>query len=559
MFDEKQTALVLVVDDDIFMRSMLQNLLEEQGYKVVQAENGEQAIEMFKTCQPDLTLLDAAMPVMDGITACGKIREFDQDTPIIMITSLDDEESVDKAFKAGAVEYITKPVHWTVLRHRVKVVLTARQAENALKASEARFRGLFEQSPMGIALVQLDGQCLYLNPGFCTLLGRTENELQGQTFNNLFDQTNNKVELEYHQELLHGQRRSYQIEKHFTANNNMMQWVKITASLVCDANGQAQFIMYTLENITERKQIRTRRRIATKVFESTSDGVLITDAKGRIIDANQAFLASTGFAYDEVLDKLPSILQSGEHDRAFFTNMWNTAKETGRWRGKVKNKRKTGEIYTVWMSLNAVWGDHNEISHYVAVYSDISSYTEDDERIRVLSHYDMVTHLPNRLLFHELLTRACREEQRLALLYVDLNDFHQLNENYGYDVGDACLELTGKRLRACVRDGDTVSRLENDGFGIIVADLQDRDEVRLLAERIFTSVGANMKLGEYNLRLSCNIGVRFFSGADTQNLPNIVETLMQHADLAMYFAREQGINTYHVFSEIEETENASAA
>lgn len=547
MFSEyEQAPLILVTDDDPFLRSMLRNLLEEQGYIVAEAENGELAIEQFKARRPDLILLDAMMPVMDGFTACRGIREVDDaDTPIIMITSLDDEDSVDKAFNAGALEYITKPIHWAVLRHRVKVTLQSRWAEVALRRSEARFRGIFEFSAMGIALTDMEGHIQHVNPAMQKILDLNEYELNNKLFGKLFYPYNTAVEKEFHHQLVNNKRDFYQMEKYFFRGQSLMLWGRITTSLIKTPHEEPQFIVQMVEDVTERKRSQAKQRLAEKVFETTSDGVVISNAEGKIIDVNQAFLLSTGYRYEEVLDQNPRLLKSGNHDEAFYEEMWTQARETGRWRGEIWNKRKDGEIYSTWLALSAVRGEHNEITHYVAVYSDIDSLQEDDERMRLLTHYDSLTKLPNRLLFHEKLTRACRQEERVALLYLDLDDFKQINETFGFDVGDDYLRLIAQLLKNCLREGDSIARVDGDEFAIILSPINQDYDVRLVAERIFQQLAQPIDINGRELQIDANIGISFFDDCD-------VEVLVQHADMAMYLAKEQGKNTYFVYTESEE-------
>ncbi len=556
MFEEKKIPLVLVVDDDIFMRGMLQSLLEEQGYHVAEAQDGVEALHYFQQHRPDLVLMDAAMPIMDGFTACAELTKLQKqlaiDTPVIMVTSLDDEQSVDKAFEAGAVEYITKPVHWSVLRHRVHVILQARWAEEALRRSEARFRGIFEQAAMGIALISLEGQTLHANDALQKMLGQTETTLLSKPFQKLFYPQDTLVEKEFKQSLLARERHFYQMEKYFFRPGSVMSWGRITTSLVIDSKQQPQYFIEMVEDITERKRAEARQRLAAKVFETTSDAIMITNAEGNIIDVNQAFLLSNNYSYEEVLDKNPRFLQSGHHDTAFFEQMWTQARETGRWRGELWNRKKNGEVYSTWMSLSAVRGEHNEITHYVSVYSDISSLNEDDERMRFFTHYDSLTELPNRLLFNENITRACRQEERLALLYLDLDDFKQVNENFGFDVGDMVLKTIGKRLKQCVREGDTVARLEDDEFGIILTPLYQDYDARLIAESIFAVLTEPFIVQGHHLEIDCNIGVCIHNHETGSESHGNVEVLIQRADMAMYLAKEAGKNTYHIYSGLEQ-------
>jgi len=554
MFAEtEQQPLIMVVDDDVFMRNMLQNLLEDHGHHVVQAKEGVEALEVFQRCFPDLVLMDAAMPVMDGFTACAELKKLDvgKTVPVIMITSLDDEVSVDRAFTAGAVEYITKPVHWAVLRHRVQVILQAQQAEAALIRSESRFRGIFEQSAMGIALLSMDGYLRTANSALQALLGQDETVLNSKPFTKFFYPFDTTLEKEFHQQLLAGERSFYQMEKYFFHKNQPMCWGRLTTSLVRDPDGVPQFIIQMVEDITERKRAQTKQRLAAKVFENTSDGVLLTNAEGRIIDANQSFLIMTGYSYEEILDQNPRFLKSGQHDAAFYDNLWHTARETGRWRGEIWNQRKSGELFPIWMSMSAVRGEHNEITHYVAVYSDLSSLKENDERVRLLTHYDALTELPNRLLFHERLTRACRQEERMALLYLDLDDFKRINEFYGYEIGDMFLKAMAKKLQQCIREGDSVCRLDGDEFGIILSPIHQDYDARLIADRIFEVLTQPVQIEEHRPQIDCNIGISFYPEPDTEERDEAsLEVLIQHADMAMYLAKEAGKNTYFIYSDL---------
>jgi len=552
--ENNSKPLVLVVDDDVFMRGMLQNLLESHGYRVIEAQDGIKAIEEFQRYAPDLILMDAAMPVMDGFTACRQLKQdIDFDVPVIMITALDDEQSVNKAFEAGAVEYITKPVHWAVLRHRVEIILRARRAQAALEKSEARFRGIFEQAAMGIALVDMNGYLIQSNPAAQKMLGLNETQLQQKLFNKFFYPYDTVVEKEFHQQLLDKERTHYQMEKYFFRHDSPMLWARLTTSLVTETDDKPRYLIQMIEDITERKRARTKQRLAAKVFETTSDGIIIADAEGNITDVNQAFLLMSGYSYEEVLDKNPRFLRSGAHEKNFYEEMWSKTRETGRWRGQIWNQRQNGENFSTWMSLSAVRGDHNEVTHYVSVYSDTSVFKEDDQRLRLLTHYDSLTDLPNKLLFYENLTRACRQNERVALLYLDLDDFKQINEEVGFDIGDECLKIIAQRLQQCVREGDQVSRLEGDEFGIILAPLDQDYDARVIAENIITRIAKNpIMIQDYTIQVDCNIGISFYPDEniviENENNENI-EILIQYADMAMYLAKEAGKNTYHIYSQ----------
>jgi diguanylate cyclase (GGDEF)-like protein/PAS domain S-box-containing protein len=560
-------ATILVVDDDTVIRLMLQKLMEEQKHHVVVAENGEEAVKQFQAHAPDVILMDAAMPILDGFSACAKIKTLPNgdSTPVLMITALYDDNSVDQAFAAGAIEYITKPIHLAALRHRVNTLLKARRAEIAVVKSEARFRSVFSDSAVGIALVDKQGTVLENNAALAAILERQD--IKNQPFENFFAQSTHAVETNFKQQLEQGERNSYQVERHFFTADKQVRWVNMNVSLARDHNGEVQFFVYMIEDITRQKNAQLKQRMAMKVFENTNDGVMITDINGNITYVNHAFTMVTGYTYEEVLDKKASILSSGKHDSAFYQSMWDTAKITGRWQGEIWNRRKDGEVYSEWLSISVVRDDLNHITNYVGVFSDITALQGSEEHIKRLVHYDeriyrltrydVLTDLPNRLLFHERLTRACRDEDKLALLCIDLDGFTSLNETLGHTIGDEVLKAVGQRLQNCASDNDAVARLENDQFAIILAPLSQAHEAHVLAQDVFAALKTPLNIGEHEIPLHSHIGIGYYEGRcyTPEAAGKQVEHLIQRAELGMFMAKEAGVNTYKVYEE----ETADAA
>lgn len=564
-YDDHGPAVILVVDDDMVIRLMLQKLLEDHGHRIVLAENGQLALEAFQQHRPDLVLMDASMPVLDGFNACREIKQlpYGKDTPILMITALYDDDSVDQAFSAGAMEYITKPIHLAALRHRVDTLLKARRAEIDLARSEARFRGVFEQSSMGIALVSGDGKVIVTNAAMQKILGRGEEALQDIRFDDLFHSVGGKIEQEFRQQLLRNERDGYQMEKYFQRPpHDLICWASLTTSLVSDEQGEPKFFVYMAEDISERKQAQIRQRIALKVFEHTTDGIMITDARGRITYVNHAFTLVTGYTYEEALDKTPDFLRSDEHEPAFYEKLWDSVQHGGHWSGEIWNRRRNGEVYSEWLAISAVRGEHNEITNFVAVYSDITALREGSEEVKRLTQfdarfyrltrYDVLTDLPNRLLFHERLTRACREGVQVALLCIDLEGFNALNESLGYEQGDVVLKQVAQRLRRCARDADAVARLENDEFAMIIAPLAQNYDASLMAERIIAALHEPLDLGDHDIQLHCHIGIGLYAGGESppEEVGKQVEYLLQRAELGMYLARQENVpDRYRVYEE----------
>ncbi|MDM8545791.1 PAS domain S-box protein [Candidatus Venteria ishoeyi] len=547
---------LLVVDDDLVVRSMLQRLLEEQNYQVVTAENGEQAVLEVAKHLPDLVLMDAAMPVMDGFQACQFLREHPEsaEIPVIMLTSLNDEESVDKAFDSGAVEYITKPINWAVLRNRISLLINTKRALSALSNSEARFRCLYEQATIGIAITSTQGQIQDANPTLQNLLDQDDEQLCERFINELFLPADSPIEAEFQKQLYNGERNDYQMDKYFFRKDGQRGWARLTTSLVFDDEGDPVSSIYLIEDITRQTQNRTRQRIAAKVFETTTEPVMITDANGVIMDVNQAFTQLTGYHYEELLDQHPTLFDSGRQDEMFFSQMWNTLRDTGGWQGQISNRYKDGGIYQQMLSISGVRDEQNEISAYVAFYSDCRAETQASPRAETpkTDHsLDMLTGLPGRQRFQGQLTRACRNGSSLALFIIDFDNFRAINKNFGYEMGDQCLQELAKRLRLCAPDEHMLARLEEDSFALLLYPLEQRYDINLMAERIIANLIPVMQIGIHDIQIDCNIGIGFHPGGLKEKTSECMEALQQHADLAMHLSRQSGKNTYQIFSEIE--------
>ncbi|MCK5720546.1 MAG: PAS domain S-box protein [Thiomargarita sp.] len=546
---KNQQPLVLIVDDDIFVRGMLQTLLEKEEYRVIIATDGINALEMFQKHKPDVILMDAVMPLMDGFKACGKLKKLTSasDTPVIMVTSLDDEKSVNKAFEVGAVEYITKPVHWAVLRHRMAVILETLSIQAALIKNEAQFRGIFEQAAIGIALLDMDGKLIDSNPIVQKMLKVTINDIRNQSFNQFFHPPEVLIEEEFYQQLLAGTRYYYQMEKFFIQKQGSKLWVRITTSLVRDKKNIPLFFVQMIEDITENKHTQTSLKLAAKVFKSTTNSVIITDSQGKLIDANQAFLRTTGYEYEEVLNKNPRFLKSGHQDDKFYQKMWDLITQTGYWDGEIINCRKNGDIYSIWTAISSIKNEHNEVTNYVAVYSDIHLPPKDQQSMQQFTHYDTLTKLPNNLLFQKHLTHAYYQNKGLAVFCLVLDNFKLINKNFSFGIGNQVLKIITQRLKQSIRDNDTLARLKNDKFAIILTPIYQDNEIYMIADKIFTHLTEPISIGENIFKVNCYIGICLCTDIKIDN-DKEVKILLEYAEQAVKMAKKRGKNTYHVYN-----------
>ncbi|SNY55710.1 PAS domain S-box-containing protein/diguanylate cyclase (GGDEF) domain-containing protein [Arsukibacterium tuosuense] len=325
------------------------------------------------------------------------------------------------------------------------------------------------------------------------------------------------------------------------------RWILSRGKTLLDENGQKTALSMGIHlDITARKEAELKLQLLARMFEQSSEGVLITNAEQQIVMVNEAFTKISGYSADEVLGKNPKMLASGRQDKAFYSNMWLTIAKQGNWQGEIWNRRKDGRTYPEWLSISQIIDDNDQVSHYVALFSDISQYKEDEAQIKFLANYDPLTQLPNRSLLidrtEQALLHAERNSQPLAMLLMDLDRFKQINESLGHEIGDELLIQVAQRLRKLCRAEDTLCRLGGDEFVLVLPDA-DANGAAHLAERMLPLILQPYYLAEQELTLSMSVGIAMYPEDGQQ-----FHQLYKHADIAMYKAKESGRNRYSFFT-----------
>jgi diguanylate cyclase (GGDEF)-like protein/PAS domain S-box-containing protein len=318
-----------------------------------------------------------------------------------------------------------------------------------------------------------------------------------------------------------------------------------------------------MTDITEHKLAETDLRIAATAFEA-QEGIAITDINNVILRVNQSFTDITGYKAAEVIGKTPNLLSSGRHDAAYYAEMWASLQSVGAWQGEIWNRRKNGEVYPEWLIITAVRGKDGAITHYVAMFTDITKRKAADEEIKNLAFYDPLTRLPNRRLLLDRLQQALatslRNHQNGALLLIDLDNFKTLNDTLGHDKGDLLLQKVSKRLSFCVREGDTIARLGGDEFVVIMEDLNDNiresaSQAEATGEKILDALNQTYQLGDRKYHGTPSIGIALFGGHQQS-----IDELLKQAELAMYQAKSSGRNSLRFFDpEMQSIVTARAA
>ena len=300
----------------------------------------------------------------------------------------------------------------------------------------------------------------------------------------------------------------------------------------------------------ERREAEAELRIAAVAFES-QESIMITDADTVILRVNQAFTEITGFTSEEAVGQTPRLLKSGHHNADFYRAMWETLQRTGTWQGEVWDRRKNGEVYPEWLTISAVKAGNGVVTHYVGAHVDMTEHKAAEESIKNLAFYDPLTDLPNRRLLMDrlqhTLASSARSGRKGAVLFIDLDNFKDINDTLGHDIGDLLLQQTAQRLESCLRESDTVARLGGDEFVVMLEDLSEHAleaaaQTKTVGEKILATLGQPYQLAKHEYNSTPSIGATIFSDHGQSG-----EELLKQADIAMYQAKKAGRNTLRFF------------
>ena len=325
------------------------------------------------------------------------------------------------------------------------------------------------------------------------------------------------------------------------------RFIHADAEVKRDEHGRAVQLMGIVQDITEAKQATQQLVLSDNVFENSIEGIVITDAAGIIQRINPAFSDITGYEEQEVLGQNPRILKSERHEKEFFIQMWRALVDRGQWQGEIWNRRKDGEVYPQWLTITSIRDAQGNIVNYVGVFHDMTEIKLHEEKLRYQAHHDALTGLPNRVLFHDrlgvALAHARRDGHKVAVLFLELDNFKRINDSLGHTVGDLLLKEVAVRLGGCLREVDSVARYGGDEFIVLFEGVAQEEDVVLAAKRIIEGLAPVIRIQGHDFYLTVSLGIAFYpeDGGDQ-------DTLIKNADTAMYRAKEGGKNTYRVFT-----------
>ncbi len=419
------------------------------------------------------------------------------------------------------------------------------QTQEELEAARDRYVDLYDFAPVGYLTLAHDARIIGINLTGATLLRETRKQILNQPFSAFVaDGSQVRWHLDFQQAL----RASWQQTMELVlSRGDGSEFDARLEYLPMPAEAAPMQLRVALIDISAQKQAEKKVQLAASVFTHAREGIMITQADGAIIEVNAAFTDITGYSRDEVIGQSPRILSSGRQDKSFYDGMWKTLIQTGMWSGEIWNRRKNGEIYAEMQTISAVRDAQGITQQYVALITDITERKEHQLKLEHIAHFDTLTGLPNRVLLadrmHQAMVQADRRNLNLAVVYLDLDGFKDVNDQHGHETGDQLLAALANRMKRAMREGDTLARLGGDEFVAVLLELPDIESSEPMLIRLLAAAAAPVPVGKLSIQLSASAGITYYPQAGDVD----ADQLLRQADQAMYQAKLAGKNRYHVF------------
>lgn len=455
------------------------------------------------------------------------------------------------------ISTIAKVIEWDNNLKPIRIVGThmnisrQKRMELELKASEERWKFALEGTGDGMWEYDFLKDQYLISPQLEKLL---EIETMPRDFryqdwiDRLHPESAMSTEIAF-QNILNNKTDYYSTEQQIKSENESNKWLLTRGRVVDrDKNGKALRIIGTCSDITYRKNSEEQLLIAALIYNNTSEGLLVTNAQDKIVAVNPAFTELTGYTKEELLFRTPKIFKSNKHDKTFYRNILNILKTTGQWRGEIWNKHKDNRVYAEWVSINSIYKEDGSLNKRVAIFSDMTERKNFEALLLNQANYDALTELPNRRLFNDRLLqslkKADRENSLVALIFIDLDHFKEVNDSLGHEIGDQLLVEAASRIKACIRGSDTVARLGGDEFTVILPNIENKLNIVNIAQNIINQLSTSFSILGHKCYISASIGISVYPN-DGEN----VETLLKRADKAMYQAKHAGRNCYRFYGD----------
>lgn len=413
--------------------------------------------------------------------------------------------------------------------------------ENALTQAKEQLAALYHCAPLGIIAMASNGCIEFWNPAATAIFDWKADEAIGRNFFQLLEPLQRVFPPA--DEIVGQENGVTGKEIKYIRNNGTRITISVSLASIRNAEGATTGLICMVEDVSGRKRNEERLRLSNRIFDNTREGIMVTDAQGFIQTVNRSFVRITGYSVEEAVGRKPNLLRSDRHDKEYYERLWQAITDNGYWRGEIWNRRKNGEIYPESINISAIHDHDGKVSHYVAIFSDITRAKKNEERLRYLAHYDELTGLANRFLFNNhvelAITQALRKGRQVAILFLDLDKFKSVNDTLGHRAGDLLLREVAQRLVAGLRASDTLSRFGGDEFNAVLPDLESDRAAAEVAAKFIKALTSPFLIEGTELHIGVSIGIAMFP----QHGSNLVE-LSRAADEAMYQVKLAGRNAY---------------
>jgi len=420
---------------------------------------------------------------------------------------------------------------------------------DSISEQEEMQKEIFNQNAIGIGYMSTQGVILFVNKYITSLLGYEENELIGQniqnfTYNEDIERTlkNKQIVINSHED------EDITYEKRFIHKDKSLVWVHISLSCATSKNGKTKYLIGFVKDIRERKINEKRLLLAEAVFDNTFEGILIANRNLTIKTVNYGFEKMLGYSKQEIKGKSLEFFISHHHELSFYKQIWQQVFRKGYWQGEIWGIKKNGKSFPQWLNIATIRDKTGKIINYIGALSDISVIKKSKEKLEFLAHHDPLTKLPNRLLLvsnlEHAIKRAKRDERKIAVLFLDLDKFKEINDTFGHSYGDEILKAVTRRFQAVMREEDTIARIGGDEFIILIEEIKVITDIEIVLSKILSIFEKPFIINKDSFNLSASIGVSVYPDDGIQ-----IEDLIKHADTAMYQAKDAGRNTYRFYKQ----------
>ncbi len=420
----------------------------------------------------------------------------------------------------------------------VAVGLGGRQGKAPQAPATGDWRAVLDRLPTPYFRVDEAGRLVQVSRSAESLLGYRQDELRGTPVARLCCSDRERRRL-LHRLAKEGAVRAFELR--LRHRHGEVVWVAVSARRL-DGGVEG-----TVSDIGERKAAEAQMAKLSQALEQSADAAVITDPRGIVEYANPAFEKLSGYRREEIVGRNISLLKSGKHDRDFYARLWRTILDGEVFREVFINRRKDGSLYYEQKTITPIKDARGRITHFVSTGQDVTRRMARQQRLRFMAEHDILTELPHRGLFMEMLgkvlAKARLHQRQVAVMFLDMDCFKEINDTFGHDAGDQALKIYARRLQAAVREEDVVARIGGDEFAILVDDMTGTDAIARIARKIIDAVAPPIVIDGQEIMLTVSIGISVFpdDGEDA-------ETLLKHADMAMYQAKDLGRNNFQFFS-----------